>query len=99
MVVGILGCGGRLGCGGQLSWSGRLSLFTRCTHTSRPAFFFLEGQAASSRVTVSNNRSVMPLDVLGRTRATLKESACYSSLSEKTGQPLNLLRGWDWGLQ
>ncbi|EFX60027.1 hypothetical protein DAPPUDRAFT_19905, partial [Daphnia pulex] len=37
---------------------------------------FLEGQAASSRVTVSNNRSVMPLDVLGRTRATLKESAC-----------------------
>ena len=26
----------------------------------------------------SNNRSVMPLDVLGRTRATLKESACFS---------------------
>ena len=39
---------------------------------------FLEGQAASSRVTVSNNRSVMPLDVLGRTRATLKESACFT---------------------
>jgi hypothetical protein len=27
---------------------------------------------------VSNNRSVMPLDVLGRTRATLKESACFT---------------------
>ena len=39
---------------------------------------FLEGQAASSRVTVSNNRSVMPLDVLGRTRATLKEPACFT---------------------
>ena len=45
---------------------------------SRPSQLFLEGQAASSRVTVSNNRSVMPLDVLGRTRATLKESACFS---------------------
>ena len=44
---------------------------------SRPSQLFLEGQAASSRVTVSNNRSVMPLDVLGRTRATLKESACF----------------------
>ena len=45
---------------------------------SRPSRLFLEGQAAFSRVTVSNNRSVMPLDVLGRTRATLKESACFS---------------------
>ena len=45
---------------------------------SRPSQLFLEGQAASSRVTVSNNRSVMPLDVLGRTRATLKESACFT---------------------
>jgi hypothetical protein len=45
---------------------------------SRPSLLFLEGQAASSRVTVSNNRSVMPLDVLGRTRATLKESACFT---------------------
>ena len=44
----------------------------------RPSQLFLEGQAAFSRVTVSNNRSVMPLDVLGRTRATLKESACFS---------------------
>jgi hypothetical protein len=45
---------------------------------SRQSRLFLEGQAAFSRVTVSNNRSVMPLDVLGRTRATLKESACFS---------------------
>lgn len=36
---------------------------------------FLEGQVASSHMRVSNNRSVMPLDVLGRTRATLEESA------------------------
>ena len=45
---------------------------------SRQSRLFLEGQAAFSRVTVSNNRSVMPLDVLGRTRATLKESACFT---------------------
>ena len=50
----------------------------RSASFSRPSQLFLEGQAASSRVTVSNNRSVMPLDVLGRTRATLKESACFS---------------------
>ena len=50
-----------------------------CSRLSRPSRLFLEGQAASSRVTVSNNRSVMPLDVLGRTRATLKESACFTS--------------------
>ena len=35
---------------------------------------FLEGQAALSRPKQSNNRSVMPLDVRGRTRATLIES-------------------------
>ncbi len=37
---------------------------------------FLEGQVAFSHTRLSNNRSVMPLDVRGRTRATLKESAC-----------------------
>ncbi len=37
---------------------------------------FLEGQVAFGHTRLSNNRSVMPLDVRGRTRATLKESAC-----------------------
>ncbi len=37
---------------------------------------FLEGQVAFSHTRLSNDRSVMPLDVRGRTRATLKESAC-----------------------
>ncbi len=37
---------------------------------------FLEGQVAFSHTRLSNNRSVMPLDVRSRTRATLKESAC-----------------------
>ncbi len=37
---------------------------------------FLEGQVAFSHTRLSNNRSVMPLDVRGRTRATLKESTC-----------------------
>ena len=39
---------------------------------------FLEGQVAFSHARLSNNRSVMPLDVRGRTRATLKDSACVS---------------------
>ncbi|CAH1641849.1 unnamed protein product [Spodoptera littoralis] len=40
----------------------------------------------------------MPLDVLGRTRATLKESAC-SPWPRGPGNPLKLLRAGDWGLQ
>lgn len=60
--------------------------------------FFLEGLAASSRTRLSNNRSVMPLDVLGRTRATLKGSACFP-FPRGTGNPLNPLRGRDRGLQ
>lgn len=60
--------------------------------------FFLEGPAASSRTRLSNNRSVMPLDVLGRTRATLKESTC-SPWPRGPGNPLKLLRAGDWGLQ
>ena len=46
--------------------------------------FFLEGLAIISRTRLSNNRSVMPLDVLGRTRATLNESASFS-LIERYG--------------
>ena len=36
-----------------------------------------------SRMRKSNNRSVMPLDVRGRTRATLKRSACMCILLRK----------------
>ena len=60
--------------------------------------FFLEGLATLSRTRLSNNRSVMPLDVLGRTRATLKGSAC-SPFPRGTGNPLNPLRGRDRSLQ
>ena len=41
----------------------------------------------------------MPLDVRGRTRATLKESACVCPGPEGSGNPLNLLRARDCGLQ
>lgn len=44
---------------------------------------FLEGQTAFSRMKESNNRSVMPLDVRGRTRATLKWLACLIYLLRK----------------
>ena len=40
----------------------------------------------------------MPLDVLGRTRATLKGSTCFP-FPRGTGNPLNPLRGRDRGLQ
>ena len=46
---------------------------------------FLEGQVAFSHTKLSNNRSVMPLDVRGCTRATLKESACVHAWSERSG--------------
>jgi hypothetical protein len=41
----------------------------------------------------------MPLDVRGRTRATLKESACVLPDPLGPGNPLNLLRARDWSLQ
>ena len=59
---------------------------------------FLEGQVAFSHARLSNNRSVMPLDVRGRTRATLKESTCVCPGPRGSGNPLNLLRARDWGL-
>ena len=59
---------------------------------------FLEGLATLSRTRLSNNRSVMPLDVLGRTRATLNRSTC-SPFPRGTGKPLNPIRGRDRGLQ
>ncbi len=40
----------------------------------------------------------MPLDVLGRTRATLKGPAC-PPFRRRTGNPLSPLRGRDRGLQ
>ncbi len=40
----------------------------------------------------------MPLDVLGRTRATLKESASLPA-PRGVGNLLNLLRDRDWGLK
>merc|ERR1712026_318045 len=47
------------------------------------------------------NRSVMPLDVRGCTRATLKASACALSVPclKRLGNPLNRLRAWDRDLQ
>jgi hypothetical protein len=60
---------------------------------------FLEGQAAISCMRKSNNRSVMPLDVRGCTRATLKESTCLIPSSKESGNPLKLLRDRDRDLQ
>lgn len=51
-----------------------------------------------SRTRSSNNRSVMPLDVLGRTRATLKCSTCCPS-PRGAGNPLKAFLDRDGGLQ
>jgi hypothetical protein len=59
---------------------------------------FLEGLADLNRTRLSNNRSVMPLDVLGCTRATLNGSACFPC-PIGPGNPLNPIRGRDWSLQ
>ena len=54
---------------------------------------------AFSHTRLSNNRSVMPLDVRGCTRATLSESACVYPAPRGVGNPMNLTRDRDWGLQ
>jgi hypothetical protein len=46
-----------------------------------------------------NNRSVMPLDVLGRTRATLTESASISPWPKGLGNLVKLCRAGDRALQ
>ena len=46
-----------------------------------------------------NNRSVMPLDVLGRTRATLTEPASLSPWPEGLGNLVKLCRAGDRALQ
>ena len=71
-------------------------LLNSTTITSRR--YFLEGQVAYSHTRLSNNRSVMPLDVLGCTRATLNGSACFPC-PIGPGNPLNPIRGRDWSLQ
>ena len=45
-----------------------------------------------------NNRSVMPLDVLGRTRATIKGAACLPD-SIELGNPGNVFCARDWALK
>jgi hypothetical protein len=54
---------------------------------------------AFSHARLSNNRSVMPLDVRGRTCATLNGSACVLPGPRGLGNPLNPIRARDWGLQ
>ena len=75
--------------------------------------FFLEGISGDiSRKRKSNNRSVMPLDVRGRTRATLKCTMCVGQhllrwfhdhrssapASKEVGNHVNSLRTWDRAL-
>ena len=45
------------------------------SHTIQIVTDFLEGLLVFNQSQEGNNRSVMPLDVLGRTRATLSDSA------------------------
>uniref|UniRef100_A0AAY4EIS7 Uncharacterized protein n=1 Tax=Denticeps clupeoides TaxID=299321 RepID=A0AAY4EIS7_9TELE len=55
----------------------------------RSAYSFLEGQVAFSHTRWSNNRSVMPLDIWGCTRATMGGSVRVYPASRGAGNPLN----------
>src|SRR5256885_1979975 len=87
-----------------------LASATLATHSSYP----YRNRRYRSRTRKSNNRSVMPLDVLGCTRATLKGSACFRSWRwssgntaspatlptlERVGNHVNSLRDRDRALQ
>ena len=63
------------------------------------AGYFLEGQGPLRPTRLSNNRSVMPLDVRGRTRATLRGSTCVHPGPSGLGNPLNPPRARDRGLK
>ena len=54
---------------------------------------------AHRKEVAGNNRSVMPLDVLGCTRATLEGTTSFISLPGRVCQSLNTLRDWDRPLQ
>ena len=61
---------------------------------------FLNGQIVFLTIMrLSNNRSVMPLDVLGRTRATLTEPASFFPWPEGLGNLVKLCRAGDRALQ
>ena len=57
--------------------------------------FFLEGLTVlKPSETESNNRSVMPLDALGRTRATMLDTAGVFPTPRGAGNPLKVLPLW-----
>ena len=47
----------------------------------------------------SNNRSVMPLDVLGSARATIGKRLCLILLFEKSKEIMNFIYIWDHALE
>uniref|UniRef100_A0A8B9UES4 Uncharacterized protein n=1 Tax=Anas zonorhyncha TaxID=75864 RepID=A0A8B9UES4_9AVES len=74
-------------------------MLTSYMTAERSASNFLEGQVAFSHLRLSNNRSVMPLDVSGCMRATLSGSACVYPLLAGAGNLLNPIGEGDRGLQ
>ncbi len=53
---------------------------------------------AFSHTKMSNNRSVMPLDVRGCTRATLKDATSVYPGAQALGNQLKIFRDWNRGL-
>lgn len=76
--------------------SGMLTSYATPERSASPNF--LEGQVAFSHPRLSNNRSVMPLDVLGRTRATLTHAASLPC-PKGPGNLVNVCRDRDRLLQ
>ena len=76
-----------------------LDLLNSHANRSRFAEGFLEGLLVFNQSQEGNNRSVMPLDVLGRTRATLTEPTSDPPCPEGLGNLVKLRRAGDRALQ
>ena len=75
-----------------------LNSHARCP-SRHGAVDFLEGLLVSNQSQEGNNRSVMPLDVLGRTRATLTVPESALSFAGRRGQSCKRGRAGDRSLQ
>ena len=74
--------------------SGMLTSYATPERSASPNFLVV--QVVFSLLRLSNNRSVMPLDVLGCMQATLTGSACAYPTPAGVGNPLNRIHDGDW---
>ncbi len=69
------------------------------SHAVNSSIDFLEGLCVQAHGSLGNNRSVMPLDFLGRTRATLTRATSTSWSGRTSGNLHSTCRAGDRSLQ